>query len=186
CVHDIEEAGGPIDLALLNAGVWQMMNVDELDLKAVRTNVEINYMGVMHALNAVLPRMLERGRGHIAIVASAAGYRGLPRAIAYGPTKAALINLCETLRSELAPRGIVVSLVNPGFVDTPMTRGNPFPMPNLIPATKAAQAMLAGLEKRKYEIIFPRGFVQATKFLRWLPNAFYFWLVRKVIMRRMG
>ena len=183
-VGDIEAAAGPIDLAVLNAGVWQLMDVAELDLKAIRTGIEVNYMGVVHAINALLPGMLARGAGQIAIVASVAGYRGLPRSAAYGPTKAALINLAETLRTELAPRGITVSVVNPGFVDTPMTRDNPFPMPNIISAKDAAQSLLAGLERRKYEIIFPRAFVFAMKLLRLLPNAMYFWVARTFLLKR--
>ncbi len=183
-VGDIEAAAGPIDLAVLNAGVWQLMDVAELDLKAIRTGIEVNYMGVVHAINALLPGMLARGAGQIAIVASVAGYRGLPRSAAYGPTKAALINLAETLRTELEPRGITVSVVNPGFVDTPMTRDNPFPMPNIISAKDAAQSLLAGLERRKYEIIFPRAFVFAMKLLRLLPNAMYFWVARTFLLKR--
>ena len=169
--------------AQCNAGVWQLMDVAELDLKAIRTGIEVNYMGVVHAINALLPGMLARGAGQIAIVASVAGYRGLPRSAAYGPTKAALINLAETLRTELAPRGITVSVVNPGFVDTPMTRDNPFPMPNIISAKDAAQSLLAGLERRKYEIIFPRAFVFAMKLLRLLPNAMYFWVARNFLSK---
>ena len=174
---------GPIDLAVLNAGTWKMMGVDDFDLAAIRRGVEVNYMGVVNALDALLPRMLERGRGHIAIVASVAGYRGLPNSLAYGPTKAALINLAETLQTELAPRGITVSVVNPGFVDTPMTRDNPFPMPGIIPAPEAAQALLAGLRRKRFEIAFPRGFAAAMKILRLLPNALFFWVVRRFIYK---
>ena len=182
-VSDIEAAAGPIDLAVLNAGVWQLMDVADLDLTAIRAGIEVNYMGVVHAINALLPGMLARRQGHIVIVASVAGYRGLPRSAAYGPTKAALINLAETLRTELAPQGITVSIVNPGFVDTPMTRDNPFPMPGIIPAKEAAQRLLAGLERRKYEIIFPRAFVFAMKLLRLLPNAAYFGAIRTVVIK---
>ncbi len=183
CVTDIEDAAGPIDLAVLNAGAWKLMDVAEMDLAAVRTGIEVNYMGVMYALDALLPGMLARGKGHIAIVASVAGYRGLPRSIAYGPTKAALINLAEILRTELGPRGITISVVNPGFVDTPMTRDNPFPMPGIIPAPMAARALLKGLVRERYEIVFPLGFVLLMKLLRILPNAVYFWLVRTIMMR---
>ena len=184
CVGDIEAAAGPIDLAVLNAGAWQLMDVAELDLAAIRTGIEVNYMGVVHAINALLPGMLARGRGHIAIVASVAGYRGLPRSAAYGPTKAALINLAETLRTELVPRGITVSVVNPGFVDTPMTRDNPFPMPLIISAQQAAQSLLSGLQRQQSEIIFPRAFVFAMKLLRLLPNAAFFWVCRTFLLRR--
>jgi short-subunit dehydrogenase len=183
-VGDIETTAGPIDLAVLNAGSWQLMDIADLDLSAIRTGIEVNYMGVVHAINALLPGMLARGAGHIVIVASVAGYRGLPRSVAYGPTKAALINLAETLRTELGPRGITVSLVNPGFVDTPMTRDNPFPMPGIIPAKEAAQRLLVGLERGKYEIVFPRAFVFAMKLLRLLPNAMFFWVARTFLLKR--
>jgi short-subunit dehydrogenase len=183
-VGDIEATAGPIDLAVLNAGAWQLMDVADFDLSAIRTGIEVNYMGVVHAINALLPGMLARGAGHIVIVASVAGYRGLPRSVAYGPTKAALINLAETLRTELEPRGITVSLVNPGFVDTPMTRDNPFPMPGIIPAKEAAQRLHAGLVRRQYEIIFPRAFVFAMKSLRLLPNAAFFWVCRTFLLKR--
>jgi short-subunit dehydrogenase len=186
CVSDIEASAGSIDLAVLNAGIWKLMDVSEFDLKVIRAGVEVNYMGVIHSLNALLPGMLARGRGHIVIVASVAGYRGLPRAIAYGPTKAALINLAETLRVELAPRGINVSLVNPGFVDTPMTENNPFPMPGIIPATQAAQDLLKGVQRRKYEIIFPLTFGLIMKLLRRLPNTVYFWVIRTFVFKQAG
>jgi short-subunit dehydrogenase len=184
CVRNIEEAAGPVDLAVMSAGAWSVMEIAEFDLKALRNGVETNFMGTANALNALLPGMIKRGRGHIAIVASVAGYRGLPRSAAYGPTKAALINLAETLRTELEPRGITISVVNPGFVDTPMTRDNPFPMPGLMSAEEAAKALLAGLERRKYEIIFPTGFVLAMKMLRLVPNTVYFWVVRTFIWKR--
>jgi short-subunit dehydrogenase len=184
CVRKIEASAGPIDLAVLSAGVWQMMKVEDLDLDPVRTAIEVNYMGVMHSIDALLPGMLARGRGHIAIVASVAGFRGLPNSVAYGPMKAALINLAETLRLELEPLGITISVVNPGFVDTPMTQVNTFPMPGIIPASQAARALLAGLERGKYEIVFPRGFVMAMKLLRQLPNSIYFWVVRTFIMKQ--
>ena len=184
CARAIEAAGGPIDLAVLNAGIWRIMDAAEWDAAYLRHALEVNYLGVVHAIDALLPGMLDRGQGHIAIVASVAGYRGLPRSVAYGPTKAALINLAETLHAELAPRGITVSVVNPGFVDTPMTRDNPFPMPGIIPAETAARHLLAGLERKRYEIIFPRGFVYAMKLLRLLPNALYFRIVRSFVMKR--
>ena len=184
CARAIEDAAGPIDLAVLNAGLWRMMDVAELDVAAVRAGFEVNYMGVIHGIAAILPAMLARGGGHIAIVASVAGYRGLPRSVAYGPTKAALINLAETLRAELEPRGITVSLVNPGFVDTPMTRTNPFPMPGILPAEEAARRLLDGLRRGRFEIAFPRGFVTMMKLLRLLPNPLYFWVLRTFIMKQ--
>lgn len=185
-VRDIEAAFGQIDLAVLNAGTWKLMDVADLDMDAVRAGIEVNYMGVMYALKALLPSMMARKSGHIAIVASVAGYRGLPRSIAYGPTKAALINLAETLRAELEPHGITISIVNPGFVDTPMTADNPFDMPGIISSEVAAKALLSGLERKKYEIRFPLMFTFAMKLMRVLPNGVYFWAMRSFIMKSLA
>lgn len=181
CVAEIENKTGGVDLAILNAGAWTLMTVDEFNLEAIRKGIEVNYMGVMHALDALLPGMLARGSGHLVLVASVAGYRGLPRSSAYGPTKAALINLAETLACELRPRGIKVSVVNPGFVDTPMTRDNPFRMPGLITPEEAAAAILSGLKKEKFEIRFPWVFTTFMKLLRLLPNSLYFWTIRRFV-----
>ena len=183
-VENIEDAHGPIDLAILNASLWRLMAVTELDLDAIRAALQVNSMGVVHAVAALVPRMVARRAGHIAIVASVAGYRGLPSSIAYGPTKAALINLAEILRCELEPLGVTVSVVNSGFVDTPATRTNPFPMPALMTAPDAARRMIEGLARKHYEVIFPRRFVYATKLLRLLPNAVFFFVVRRFIWRQ--
>ena len=180
-VERIETEAGPIDLAVLNAGTWHLLEPGELDPAAMRDGMDVNYFGTVNCLAALVPRMRARGRGHIAIVASVAGYRGLPRALAYGPTKAALINLAEGLRSELEPSGIRVSVVNPGFVDTPLTRDNPFPMPAMMTSDAAAGRLLDGLAAGRYEIVFPRRFVYGTKLLRIMPNALFFWIVRRFV-----
>jgi len=179
-VDNIEQRHGPIDLAVLNAGTWSMISARDFDLETIRRGFEVNYMGVMNALHAVLPGMLARKKGHIAITASVAGYRGLPGAIAYSPTKAALINLAEILHAELSPQGITISLVNPGFVDTPMTQDNPFPMPQIITSKQAATRMLEGLKKQKFEINFPYRFTLMMKLLRILPDTVFFWLMRRL------
>jgi len=181
-VWKIEKAAGPIDLAVLNAGLWHPMDSDKLDIKRIRDALDVNYMGVVNCIDALVPGMLKRGSGHIAIIASVAGYRGLPISVAYGPTKAALINLAETLHVELAPHGIFVSVVNPGFIDTPMTRENKFPMPGIIPAEEAARHLLKGLKTRKFEIIFPRTFVYTMKLLRIIPNALFLWIIRTIVL----
>lgn len=183
-VAEIEAKHGQIDLAVLCAGTWTIMDTAQIDVAAVRRGVEVNYMGVVNALGALVPRMLERRSGHLVIVASIAGYRGLPKSAAYGPTKAALINLAETLKVELRPFGIAVSIVNSGFVDTPMTQDNPFPMPSIIRADEAARRLLDGIERRRYEIVFPSGIVCAVKLLRIVPNRIFFWYVRRFVMRR--
>jgi short-subunit dehydrogenase len=174
-VESIERDLGPIDLAILAAGTWtQVKAAGKFDPDTFRRAMEVNYQGTVNALAALVPRMVARGRGHIAIVASVAGYRGLPKAAAYGPTKAALINLAESIRPELEARGVRISVINPGFVRTPMTDVNTFPMPFLMEPDEAARRIVAGLEAGKYEIAFPIRFVVLMKLLRILPNALFF------------
>jgi short-subunit dehydrogenase len=183
CVDEIEVAHGPIDLAVLSAGTWEIVSPPDLDVKAFKKSTEVNFMGVVNVLAHVLPSMTNRREGQVAIVASVAGYRGLPKAAAYGPTKAALINLAESLRPELSAQGIILSIVNPGFVDTPMTASNDFPMPFLMPADVAARRLLRGLENKDYEIVFPRRLAWGMKALRLMPNALFFWIVRKFMLK---
>jgi len=127
----------------------------------------------------VLPTLRSQRHGGVAIVASVAGYRGLPRALIYGPTKAALINLAESLYLDLAPHRIGVYLVNPGFVDTPLTQKNGFRMPALIPAEEAARLTLRGIENGEFEIHFPKRFTNLLRVLRTLPYPAYFAAVRR-------
>ena len=175
---------GPVDLAILNAGTYAPVDTGkDFDAGLFRRTVEVNYLGVTNAIAAVLPGMLRRGAGHIAIVASVAGYRGLPKAAAYGPSKAALINLAEALKPELEPHGVRISIVNPGFVRTPMTARNDFSMPFLMEPGEAAERIIAGLRAGRYEIAFPRRFAVVLKILRLLPDAVFFRIVRKFVLR---
>lgn len=183
CAREIEAAHGPIDLVVLSAGTWEIVSPPNLDVEGFKKSMDVNFMGVVNVLAQVLPSMTARHEGQIAIVASVAGYRGLPKAAAYGPTKAALINLAESLRPELAAQGITLSIVNPGFVDTPMTASNDFPMPFLMPADEAARKLLHGLKRKDYEIVFPRRLAWAMKVLRLMPNALFFWIVRKFMLK---
>jgi short-subunit dehydrogenase len=177
---EVVDALGAIDLAIFNAGTYQPMRSWELDTAAIRLTVETNLIGVMEGVSAVTGRMLERGEGAIAIVGSVAGYGGLPNAAAYGPTKAALINFAEVLYLDLAPRGLDVFLVNPGFVETPLTAANDFHMPALMPAAEAARRIVAGFASGAFEIHFPRRFTMVLKLLSLLPRRLYFPLVRRV------
>jgi NAD(P)-dependent dehydrogenase (short-subunit alcohol dehydrogenase family) len=123
--------------------------------------------------------LLAAGQGHLSLVGSVAGYRGLPMSLAYGPTKAALNNLAESLYLDLRPRGLGVSIVNPGFVETPLTAQNAFRMPALITPEQAAEAMLQGWAQGRFEMNFPRRFTRWVRLLRGLPDAWYFALVRR-------
>ena len=172
-------AWGGVDLAIFNAGTHESMRAWELDLAKAKTLIDTNLKGVLNGLAAALPDMLAQKSGAVAVVASVAGYAGLPTSLIYGATKAALINLAETLYLDLAPKGLGVHLICPGFVATPLTAKNEFAMPALIPATQAAHEIVAGLERGEFEIHFPKRFTRLVKLLRLLPYRWYFWLVHK-------
>jgi NAD(P)-dependent dehydrogenase (short-subunit alcohol dehydrogenase family) len=178
-INQIEDSLRPIDLAVLNAGIYQPVPGGLTDPDVFRDHMEVNYMGVVNSLMALLPRMKERGRGQVAIVASVAGYRGLPQASAYGPTKAALINLAEILRLELRDSGVDIRLVNPGFVATRLTDQNDFRMPSLLTPEQAAAFIIKGLQGKDFEIAFPRGFVASLKLARLLPYRWYFPIIAR-------
>jgi len=179
----IERELGPIELAVFNAGTHAPVAMERFAAAPFRRLMEVNYMGAVNGIAAVLPRFRARRSGHIAVVSSVAGYRGLPQAAAYGPTKAALINLCEALKPDLDPLGVRISVINPGFIKTPMTDPNDFPMPFLMPVEAAAERIVTGLEKGRFEITFPRRFTFLVKLARLLPYALYFPLIRKVTKR---
>lgn len=172
-------AWGGIDLVMIVAGTHTEMRADTFDMARATRLFEVNVMGVLHCLDAVLPVLLRQGRGGVAIVSSVAGYRGLPKSLIYGPTKAALINLAESLYIDLAPRGIGVHLINPGFVDTPLTQKNEFRMPALIPADEAARLTLKGIADGEFETHFPKRFTNVMRLLRTLPYPAYFAAVRR-------
>ena len=169
-----------VDLILIVAGGYQAMRADDFDLAAAQSLLALNVGGVFNCLDLALPWLLRQGRGGIGIVASVAGYGGLPKALAYGASKAALINLTESLYLDLQPRGIDVYQINPGFVATPLTAGNDFTMPALMTAPDAAAAMLDGMERGQFHIHFPKRFTNTLRLARLLPYRAYFWLIRKV------
>ncbi|KGM40243.1 short-chain dehydrogenase [Aquabacterium sp. NJ1] len=171
---------GRLDMVLYCAGYYKAMRAQEFDLHEAMRHQHINYDGALHVLDTVLPILLAQRGGHLSLVASVAGFRGLPKALAYGPTKAALNSLAETLYLDLHPQGIGISVINPGFVATPMTAHNDFSMPALLTPEQAAQEMIAGWEAGAFEIHFPRRFTLWLKLLRHLPHALYFPAVRRV------
>lgn len=171
---------GRTDLVLLVAGGYNEMRADAFDLDAANALVDLNLRGAFNCIDVVLPQLLRQGEGGIGIVASVAGFGGLPKALVYGPTKAALINLSESLYLDLRPHGIAVYQINPGFVETPLTANNDFPMPALMSAADAALALVDGLEKGQFHIHFPRRFTNTLRVARLLPYRLYFWLVHKV------
>lgn len=168
-----------LDWVIYCAGHYQPLRADHYDLGQMMRHQDVNYLGALRLLDVVLPSLLSQQRGHVSLVASVAGYRGLPQSLAYGPTKAALIHLAEALYLDLQSSGIGVSVVNPGFVETPLTAQNDFHMPALIQPQEAARQMLAGWAAGDFEIHYPRRFTRVLKFLRCLPYRLYFQAVRK-------
>ena len=177
--RQIVERFGRIDLAMYCAGYYKAMRATRFDLGEMRRHQEVNYVGALNMLDAVLPTLLAQKAGHLSLVASVAGYRGLPNSLAYGPTKAALINLAQTLYLDLQPQGLGVSVVNPGFVETPLTSQNEFTMPALLTPAEAAQEIVAGWEAGRFEIHFPKRFTLWLKLLSHLGDALYFKAVRR-------
>ncbi|GAB5470260.1 MAG: SDR family NAD(P)-dependent oxidoreductase [Rhodospirillales bacterium] len=168
-VAEIEADHGPLALAVLNAGTHKPLSATNLDPADFRALAELNLFATVSCLAAALAPMRTRGRGQIAVVASVAGYFGLPTSSAYGMTKAGLINMTQALQPELAAMGITLQLVNPGFVRTPLTDRNRFPMPFLMEPDKAAERFLRGLESGRFEIVFPWRLAAILRLLRALP-----------------
>jgi short-subunit dehydrogenase len=179
--QQIMQIWGGIDLLLFVSGVYTPLRASNFDIKTAEQTIDANLLGPMRAVAIVLPEMLKMHAGHIAIVGSVAGYSGLPKALAYGPSKAAIINFCETLYYDLLPEGISVHMISPGFVATEATAQNDFEMPALITADQAASEILSGIEKGEFDIHFPKRFSGFLKFLRILPYPVYFWIVRRFV-----
>jgi NAD(P)-dependent dehydrogenase (short-subunit alcohol dehydrogenase family) len=175
----IRQQCGRLDDVVYCAGYYRAQRATAFDLADALRHQQVNYVGALQMLDAVLPVLLTQGSGHISLISSVAGFRGLPQGLAYGPTKAALINLAETLYMDLQPRGVAVSLINPGFVETPLTAQNEFAMPDLITAEQAALEIMAGWRRGEFEIHFPKRFSRMLKLLGLLPHRWYFAAVRK-------
>lgn len=173
-------AQGPLDLVVYCAAHYREMRATGMDLPDLKRHMDINYMGALHVLGAAVPAMTARGQGHISIISSTAGFRGLPKGLAYGPTKAALTHLAENVYFDLRPLGVGVSVVHPGFVQTPSTAQNDFTMPALITAPQAAQAMIDDWGRGVFQVHYPKRFTRWMKLMRLLPYRAYFAVVRRV------
>jgi len=169
----IRDELGPIDLAVLSAGYWKQMTGNDWDAETFDRHVDVNLIGMSNAIAAVLPQMLDRHAGVIAGISSVAGYRGLAGSAAYGATKAGQINLLESLRIQVARRGVRVVTICPGFVSTELTSVNDFPMPFIIEADEAGRAICDGLERGRTEIVFPVRMALLMKAARLVPVALW-------------
>lgn len=180
-VADIEAQHGPIDIAILGAAQYRPMDLHDFDSHLFGQLIASNVTSVANCLDPLFKHMRARGAGHIAVVASVAGYRGLPKAAAYGAGKAALINMIEALKPSADAAGIKLQIINPGFVATPMTEANDFPMPFLIAVDAAVRHVRRGLSGSGFEIAFPWTLVLLLRIGRWLPAWLYFAITRRML-----
>ncbi len=174
---------GRVDRVILNAADYAPMSLAEFNPDVFERLMRINFMGVIYGIEAVRGYFLARGAGQIIITASVAGYRGLPYAAPYGATKAALINMVESLAPEFAALGVRLRVINPGFVRTSLTAKNTFTMPGIIEPAQAALHIARQLEGNRFEILVPRGFGWLMKLIRVLPYPIFFALTRRMLKK---
>ncbi|WP_435148438.1 SDR family NAD(P)-dependent oxidoreductase [Candidatus Pelagibacter bacterium nBUS_32] len=169
-----------IDICLFGTGMHDPKSEKKFNLEKVREIMEVNYFGTMNSINSIYDYFSEKKNGQISIISSVAGYRGLPAAGAYCASKAALTSFAESLNFDMQMKNVRVSLVSPGFIKTPMTDQNEFPMPMIKSPEFAANEIYRGLTvKKSFEIHFPKAFTYFLKFLQILPSGIYFKLVSK-------
>jgi short-subunit dehydrogenase len=175
----IEKFGG-IDICVFGTGMHDPKSEKRFNLNKIREIMEVNYFGTMNSINSIYEYFSEKKNGQISIISSVAGYRGLPAAGAYCASKAALTSYAESLNFDMRMKNVRVSLISPGFIKTPMTDQNDFPMPMIKSPEFAANEIFKGLtEKKSFEIHFPKAFTYFLKFLQILPSSIYFKLVSK-------
>ena len=182
-VEQVEENIGPVALAFLNVGTYFPDSEEDFGGDGFRKTFAVNVDGTINLIGPLVRAMKRRRRGQIAVNSSVAGYGGLPRSIAYSASKSALIAMCEALKFDLDKLGITIQLVSPGFVKTPLTDKNDFPMPFLIDVEEAGRRILRGFEQGGFEIAFPRRMAWLLKAVNMLPYSWYFWLVSKTTGR---
>jgi short-subunit dehydrogenase len=178
-IHDLAARLGPVDLLVANAGTGGPTTIEPFNVDVQERVVQVNFLGVIYSIEAVLPEMLKRGRGHLAAVSSQAAYKGLPGEMAYTSSKAAVNNYMEGLRIQLRRRNIAVTTICPGFVKTPMTDVNQFHMPWMMSADEAARRIVRSLRRRRKVYNFPWQTTLLMRLTRWLPD----WLVARVLLK---
>ena len=175
---------GHLDICLFSSGTYEPKDEQNIDPDKIKNVININFFGVIDCVKAVEKYFKDKKSGHISIVSSIAGYRGLPNSSGYGPSKAALTNFSESIYFDFKKFGVRVSIVSPGFIKTPLTDKNEFPMPFLKTPEYAAEKIFNGLVKsNSFEIHFPKGLTLTLKFLRILPYKLYLFLVDKLVKR---
>ena len=175
---------GSLDLCVFSSGTYDPKLEQEINIKQNKFVMETNFFGVLHCIKSVEKYFKDKKDGHISVVSSIAAYRGLPNSSGYGPSKAALTNLTESLYFDFKKHNVRISLVSPGFIKTPLTDKNEFPMPFIKSPEFAAEKMFDGLTKSKaFEIHFPKALTLFLKFLRVLPYKIYLFLIDKSVKR---
>lgn len=164
---------GKIDMVIYNAGTYEPISAKQFDLSEAEAMLDVNFRGVLRMLDCVIPSFLTQRKGHIVLVGSVAAYRGLPREVGYGASKAALFHLAENLYIDLSDSGIKTQIVSPGFVKTRLTQKNDFKMPFIISSEQAAERIVKGINSDAFEIHFPRRFSYGLKALGFLPHKIY-------------
>jgi NAD(P)-dependent dehydrogenase (short-subunit alcohol dehydrogenase family) len=179
----IEAALGPVDLAVFNAGSYFPTTASDFSVANFRKTVDLNLLGTVNCMGPIVPGMVKRRAGHIAIMGSQTAFVGLPTAASYGATKAALNNMAEAFKPDFERFGVTITVINPGFVKTPLTAKNTFPMPFLISTEAAVDHIMRGLEAKRFAINFPAGMVWSIRLLSWLPQPLRFAVTRRMIPR---
>tara|TARA_B100000963_G_scaffold237476_1_gene207619 strand:+ start:10406 stop:11158 length:753 start_codon:yes stop_codon:yes gene_type:complete len=173
-----------LDVCLFSSGTYEPKDEQNIDPDKIKNVINVNFLGVIDCVKSVENYFKNKKMGHISIVSSIAGYRGLPNSSGYGPSKAALTNFCESIYFDFKKFGVRVSIVSPGFIKTPLTDKNEFSMPFLKTPEYAADKIFNGLVKSNaFEIHFPKGLTLTLKFLRILPYKLYLFLVDKLVKR---
>lgn len=178
-VTAIENEHGPIDAALFNAGAYTPTPVTDFKASVVETMMQVNVVGPANCIEHLMPRMMERRHGHLALMASVAGYRGLPRAAGYSASKAAVIAMAQSLKAELDGYNVKVQAICPGFVKTALTEQNDFEMPYLMEVEDAARRIVDGMNSNVFEVAFPKRFAMQLKTLQKLPDSLFFPIIKK-------
>ncbi|MGR9091903.1 MAG: SDR family NAD(P)-dependent oxidoreductase [Gammaproteobacteria bacterium] len=177
---DVGRRAGKLDLLICSAAFWRMGGLADTEPEDFTRTLQTNVVAPFTIIKRTIEHELLSPGATIAVLSSVAGFNGLPNAVSYGSSKAALTHMAESLRFDLAALGYRMTVVHPGFVDTPMTAANPFPMPFIMPAAEAARRILAGLERGRFEIAFPRRLAWVLKLLRALPYALSYPLLKRL------
>jgi len=182
-IQQINQAAGKLDIAILNAGSCEYVDVEEFDSALFERQMDTNFMSMVYGIEAALPLLKSSSHAQLIGMSSTAAYMGLPRAEAYGATKAAIRNMFAALRVSLKPLNISSSVICPGFVETELTAKNDFDMPAMISAAQSAEYILKGIAKHQQEIHFPKRFSLILKFIASLPNPIISYLVGKAVLK---